>query len=493
MGAKESKVSAIESPTNESEKLQETDLTNVYSKRTFEDLYKVKIPSDLTEVEVDTMKLTAQFTARNVKAFLTGLFNREQNNPLFSFVRPNSNHFITFTNFVDAYQRIITSPKKTKEKISQELDDPNIVLTRCIKRFELDKTHNAELKFSEEAAEKERLEILSIDWYDFTIVETIEFYEEEDAELPLPTSLKDVILLSKTRKSKKIGVNEAIIFPTPYNEKPLIENFKSLDKKLNGSSECEAIQKVPLSFEDLNEIKVIKNFTRQPLAATTSIPHIRSPLTGEVLAIGDVAEHMKINLVAQKRSTDAKEYTTISDDEIALNVLKLAKHRTNFLSGSRKKVITEEPLLILQNLKNSNMSDEKKKIRPNKVPKKVKGLLNKLQSHSLIPSGSKLFLSLHKNNYKNSDNKKKKVIQVDCANLRRFNSLTTLSLKLLLNTFDITVAELKDRLVELVSLKATEQLLFTDKNQQMEDSVSLAPHCSQTRDIINLSINKKTF
>merc|ERR1712066_1196376 len=80
-----------------------------------------------------------------------------------------------------------------------------------------------------------------------------------------------------------------------------------------------------------------------------------------------------------KKSIDAKEYTTISDDEIALNVLKLAKHRTNIFSGSRKKVITEEPLPILHNLKDSNMSDEKKKIRPNKVPKKVKGLLNKLQ------------------------------------------------------------------------------------------------------------------
>merc|ERR1712217_262402 len=167
----------------------------------------------------------------------------------------------------------------------------------------------------------------------------------------MPTSLKDVILLSKTRESKKFEVNEAIIPSTPYNEKPLIENSKSSDKKLNGFSECEAIQKVPLRFEDLNEIKVIKNFTRQSLAATTSIPHIRSPLTGEVLAIGDVAEHMKINLVAQKRSSDAKEYTTISDDEIALNVLKLAKYRTNIFSGSRKKVITRNPYQFYRILK----------------------------------------------------------------------------------------------------------------------------------------------
>jgi len=65
-----------------------------------------------------------------------------------------------------------------------------------------------------------------------------------------------------------------------------------------------------------------------------------------------------------------------------------------------------------------------------------------------------------------------------------------LSLKLLLNTFHITVAELKDRLVELVSLKVTKQLLFTDKNQLMEDSVSLASYCSQTRNIIFYMYNE---
>merc|ERR1712187_134035 len=418
-----------------------------------------------------------------------GLFNREQNNPLFEFVRPNSSHFITFTNFVDAYQRIITSPKKIKDKILQELDDPNIVLARCIKQFESDKIHDAELKHSEEAAEKERLEILSVDWHDFTVVETIEFYEEEDVELPMPTSLMDVILLIKTRKTKQFLVNEAITPPTSYNEKLSTENSKPVDKKLNMSSECETIQKVSLRSEDLNEIKVVKNFTRKPLAATSSIPHIRSPLTGEVLAIGDVAEHLKVNLVAPKRSIDAKEYTIISDDEIASNVLKLARHRTNIPYRSKEKVITEQPLPVLENLKKSNKCKEKGAY---KIPKKVKGLLNKLQSHPEMPLGSKPSLNLHINNIKkNIEIGKKKVIQVDCTNLRRFNSLTAQSLKLQLNTLDITVAGLKDRLAELVSLKATKQLLFTDKKQLMEDSVSLAFYSFQARSIINLSINEK--
>merc|ERR1712187_802832 len=64
---KESKVSVVECLKNEREKLQETNLIEKYPERTFEDLYKVKIPPDLTEIEVDAMKLTAQFTARNGK------------------------------------------------------------------------------------------------------------------------------------------------------------------------------------------------------------------------------------------------------------------------------------------------------------------------------------------------------------------------------------------------------------------------------------------
>jgi splicing factor 3A subunit 1 len=36
-----------------------------------------------------------------------------------------------------------------------------------------------------------------IDWHDFVVVETIDFYEDEDEELPPPMSLKELMAFNK--------------------------------------------------------------------------------------------------------------------------------------------------------------------------------------------------------------------------------------------------------------------------------------------------------
>jgi hypothetical protein len=42
---------------------------------------QVHVPEGLTGLDLDVIKLTAQFVARNGAAFLTGLTTREANNP----------------------------------------------------------------------------------------------------------------------------------------------------------------------------------------------------------------------------------------------------------------------------------------------------------------------------------------------------------------------------------------------------------------------------
>ena len=42
---------------------------------------QVHVPEGLSLLDLDTIKLTAQFTARNGKSFLTGLSRREHTNP----------------------------------------------------------------------------------------------------------------------------------------------------------------------------------------------------------------------------------------------------------------------------------------------------------------------------------------------------------------------------------------------------------------------------
>jgi splicing factor 3A subunit 1 len=116
------------------------------------------------------------------------------------------------------------------------------ILERCLKRLEWDKVQSREAKAAADAKEAERLAMQSIDWcawpcrsrhfhdpsqlqapgqalnvpaeaindvvhsavpgsdvlcrrlgrHDFVVVETIDFYEDEEAELPPPMSLRDV-------------------------------------------------------------------------------------------------------------------------------------------------------------------------------------------------------------------------------------------------------------------------------------------------------------
>lgn len=51
--------------------------------------------------------------------------------------------------------------------------------------------------------------MLSIDWHDFAIVETIEFEEGEEGELPPPMSLKQLITLARNGYVREEAGGEA--------------------------------------------------------------------------------------------------------------------------------------------------------------------------------------------------------------------------------------------------------------------------------------------
>ena len=73
--------------------------------------YTVRLPEGITGEELDIIKLTAQFVARNGKSFLNGLTNRENNNPQFHFLKPTHSMFMFFTSLADAYSKVLMPPK----------------------------------------------------------------------------------------------------------------------------------------------------------------------------------------------------------------------------------------------------------------------------------------------------------------------------------------------------------------------------------------------
>lgn len=84
---------------------------------------KVHVPEGLTALDLDIIKVVAQFVARNGKTFLTGLASREHSNPQFNFLKPTHSMFTFFTALCDAYSKVLMPPKGIIQKLQKDATD----------------------------------------------------------------------------------------------------------------------------------------------------------------------------------------------------------------------------------------------------------------------------------------------------------------------------------------------------------------------------------
>lgn len=80
----------------------------------------VDAPS-IQPLDIDVIKLTAQFVARNGGPFRTNLMNKESRNPLFDFLKPQHSHFTFFTRLVEQYTKILLPAKDVFTKLQNEV------------------------------------------------------------------------------------------------------------------------------------------------------------------------------------------------------------------------------------------------------------------------------------------------------------------------------------------------------------------------------------
>ncbi|XP_064644330.1 splicing factor 3A subunit 1-like [Lineus longissimus] len=149
-------------------------------------------PPSISAFDLDVVKLTAQFVARNGRQFLTNLMNREQRNYQFDFLRPQHSLFTYFTKLVEQYTKILIPPKDLLAKCKGEAENPKEVLDQVRYRMEWAKFQERERRKEEEALERERVAYAQVDWHDFVVVETVDFQANEQGNLPPPTTPEEV-------------------------------------------------------------------------------------------------------------------------------------------------------------------------------------------------------------------------------------------------------------------------------------------------------------
>lgn len=149
-------------------------------------------PPSISAVDLDIVKLTAQFVARNGRQFLTNLMNREQRNYQFDFLRPQHSLFQYFTKLLEQYTKVLIPPKDLMAKLDAETASPAVVLDKVRYRVEWDRLQEAKKRRLEEAVERERVSYAQIEWHDFVVVETVDYQPWEQGQFPPPTTSAQV-------------------------------------------------------------------------------------------------------------------------------------------------------------------------------------------------------------------------------------------------------------------------------------------------------------
>ncbi|XP_020233725.1 probable splicing factor 3A subunit 1 [Cajanus cajan] len=310
--------------------------------------YTVRLPEGITGEELDIIKLTAQFVARNGKSFLTGLTSREVNNPQFHFLKPTHSMFTFFTSLADAYSKVLMPPKGLTEKLKKSVSDMTTVLERCVNRLEWERSQEQARQKAEDEIEQERIQMAMIDWHDFVVVETIDFADDEDEELPPPMTIEEVI-----RRSKMTAMEEDIVEPGKEVEMEMDEEEAQLVEEGMRAASLEDRDdgkqtEVRVTEDPEPPMRIVKNWKRPEeriSAEKDSTKYVVSPITGELIPISEMSEHMRISLIdpkykEQKERMFAKirETTLAADDEISRNIVGLARTRPDIFGTTEEEV-----------------------------------------------------------------------------------------------------------------------------------------------------------
>jgi len=311
-------------------------------------------PPSISAFDLDVVKLTAQFVARNGRQFLTQLMNREQRNFQFDFLRPQHSLFNYFTRLLEQYTKVLLPPKDLQVKLDSEAGNRAKVMEQVNWRVGWLKQEEALRRKQQEALEKERISYAQIDWHNFVVVETVDYQPWEVGNFPPPTNPSEVgaRVLNQRRQEEHGGQVPANAAPADSDsdddeEAAAAGADTQVQDMEEGSSEDEDDDSDRPVHQDVEDPKHAREAAAAAGAATVGGPvppppvlpappvampppiqaptpgnvdvrqydpkkeaamrkrteddqFLISPLTGEKIPAGKAAEHMKVGLLDPK-------------------------------------------------------------------------------------------------------------------------------------------------------------------------------------------------
>ncbi|RDW63868.1 hypothetical protein BP5796_10370 [Coleophoma crateriformis] len=359
--------------------------------------FSARMPN-ISAQDLEVVRLTALFVAKNGRQFMTTLSQRETGNYQFDFLRPNHSLHNFFQRLIDQYTTLLRAGgidgeggKLQQERVKElqaNVDDKFHVLGRAKQRAEWFKYQDEQKQKKEEEVEKEKLSYAQIDWHDFVVVETVVFTEADDhTNLPPPTSLNDLQFASLDQKammsinSHNLRIEEAMPeddyytnsypqqpqqmqpppVPTPqpayqpqYQETRPARTEEEEEEEQRIRERTEARARAQQAQAEAKggaaPMKIKENYV--PRAAARMNKHASQmalcPNCKQQIPYSELDEHMRIELLdprwkEQKAKADSRFATTnLSTSDVANNLKRLASQRSDLFDGVTGQPITEE-------------------------------------------------------------------------------------------------------------------------------------------------------
>ncbi|ALC47140.1 CG16941 [Drosophila busckii] len=354
-------------------------------------------PPSISAFDLDVVKLTAQFVARNGRQFLTNLMSREQRNFQFDFLRPQHSLFQYFTKLLEQYTKVLIPPKDLLGRLRIESAPGRAsmvqVLDQVKYRANWQRHQEAQRRREEEKIERERVAYAQIDWHDFVVVETVDYQPFESGNFPPPTNPDEVgarvlmeerlleddgdiemqiesddeedehvtshldmgVKLSQMENRVGIQMKNATSYGQPVNVKR--DNTQVQDMDEASSDEDTPITKMQPAVTPMlpptHDKVVVKKYdpkaTQPKPAPVTTDEYLISPITGEKIPASKVSEHMRIGLLDPRWVEQRDKHTVekINQDNvfaagtaIEASLKQLAERRTDIFGvGDEETVI----------------------------------------------------------------------------------------------------------------------------------------------------------
>ncbi|ORY32985.1 hypothetical protein BCR33DRAFT_856399 [Rhizoclosmatium globosum] len=352
--------------------------------------FSVEMPS-VSASDLDVVKLTAQFVARNGRAFLTQLASRESRNPQFDFLRQNHSLHSLFNAYVSQYTKILMPIKSQSQLLQDFVASKQPLLDVAHVRAELRAKAQREKKERDLEAELEKRAFQEVDWHDFVVVDSVEFLEGDEwgTEFALPISvadLKGLTLVEKSALAKdsltapapaKVPPSATGLPPKPTTSGPAPPapsssfaqppppadeddddqemEMEDDDDSPGAPSSAPASSFIPrmIATSSSKNIKIRTDYAPKIGGSKSSHnePTQLCPRCNQPVKVSEMAEHMRIELLdpkwaQQKSAADSKNRTTnLAAVDVAKNLSRLSGYRTDIFGGEeeeKKRRLEEE-------------------------------------------------------------------------------------------------------------------------------------------------------